>query len=644
MKTPHFLNVVPFFPDDVPYMAEELRRVWRETGLDSPAICISLHPEGTPAKAKAERYIAAFAALMKEMKSTPEIHAGVLIQSTLGHGWSGSVPLTRESWTHIVDIDGVESSRMCHLDAGFRKYITDSVRALAALGPAFFLVDDDFGSRWNECYCPLHVAEFSRGLEKPFTREELAALVRKGDPADPLYQKFEKIRMDSQVNLAKEIRAAIDSADPSIRCGMCCPWTSHKYVIETTLALAGNTEPFLRVANAIYLGGNPRDIIPSTKRAAVRINMAKGKITDLLDESDTFPQSYFSESATALNSHIATGLLFGLNGGKLWITNFACKDPHSGYKYERIIARNRMFYQGLLNLLDGVKWQGPVSPLFDWHRNYHTMRQGLCFEFQDWNELFLHRFGIPADYRETHEKCSRMLTGDLCDPFSDSEITEFFKGNLLLDSESVRKLESRGFSALMGVKTGENPEFFFTREKSLKSGIESALMWQKECVELIPLKGAVRGSELYDIATLKTGSKAAGPGMVFFTNKYGGRVCCLAWNAGIPTHKSMRNERRTLLIEALDFVCGGMELILDVDQDVMARCGVLPDGRTVLSVLNLNLDPLEGVSARTERKFTTAHRLCHDGHFTRLELLKTKRGFSISETLGTLEPAVYILE
>ena len=61
MKEPHFLNVVPFFPNDLDYMVEQAIRIADEVGLKDIAFCLSLHPQGTPAKARADVYAAAFA-------------------------------------------------------------------------------------------------------------------------------------------------------------------------------------------------------------------------------------------------------------------------------------------------------------------------------------------------------------------------------------------------------------------------------------------------------------------------------------------------------------------------------------------------------------------------------------------------------
>jgi len=102
MRSLHFLNVVPFFADNVPFMAENAVRIAKETGLTNMTCCISLHPEGKCAWKKAEMYAKSFAELKQRLADHPEIRVGILIQSIMGHGWSGSVPLTEEPWQRTV--------------------------------------------------------------------------------------------------------------------------------------------------------------------------------------------------------------------------------------------------------------------------------------------------------------------------------------------------------------------------------------------------------------------------------------------------------------------------------------------------------------------------------------------------------------
>ncbi|MBR3650245.1 MAG: hypothetical protein IKN52_08335, partial [Victivallales bacterium] len=107
-----FMNVVRVFPDNLDFTIAEIRRQHEEVGLTDFALSLSFHPTGTPASRNAEVLVSRFKAVKEALADTPSIHIGVLLQSTLGHGWSGPVPLTGEPWQRIVDVKGTVSSRM----------------------------------------------------------------------------------------------------------------------------------------------------------------------------------------------------------------------------------------------------------------------------------------------------------------------------------------------------------------------------------------------------------------------------------------------------------------------------------------------------------------------------------------------------
>ena len=245
MRKMHFINVVPFFPEDPGYMAQQARRIANEVGLKSPAFSLSLHPEGTPARKKADVFAAAFAALKKDLAGDLDIHPGILLQSLIGHGWSAEVSLTGETWQKTINTQAVASSRQCPLDRGFRDYVLAAVESLAASRPAFFLVDDDFCIKRGECFCPLHMARYNERLSAQWSREELVKHLEAAPASDPVVQAVTAVLHEGLVSFAKEIRASIDKVAPGTRCGMCSPGAGQYSLADVTRALAGNTEPFV---------------------------------------------------------------------------------------------------------------------------------------------------------------------------------------------------------------------------------------------------------------------------------------------------------------------------------------------------------------------------------------------------------------
>ncbi|MBR6076594.1 MAG: hypothetical protein IKP87_14935, partial [Victivallales bacterium] len=340
-----FMNVVRVFPDNLDFTIAEIRRQHEEVRLTDFALSLSFHPTGTPASRNAEVLVSRFKAVKEALADTPSIHIGVLLQSTLGHGWSGPVPLTGEPWQRIVDVKGAVSSRMCPTDKEFRQYVLNCVEGVMKVGPAFLLLDDDFGLRLNECFCPNHIAMFNKatGVERSF--DEVVAMMKERPKDDPEVKLFSEQRGRLAVDFAREIRAVIDKYDDSITCTMCTPGLGHGFVNDVTHVLAGrNGKPSARVNNAIYGSNNPNNLLILTTTTN-RIRHVFKDVHELVDEADTFPQNYYSENAALFNAHLVNAILNGLDGAKLWMFEFEMpRDIHSQSRYERIFRQYRGFY------------------------------------------------------------------------------------------------------------------------------------------------------------------------------------------------------------------------------------------------------------------------------------------------------------
>lgn len=639
----HFINVVPFIPNDPGYMAQQARRIFADVGLNTVAFSLSLHPEGTPAKKKAVLYSDAFTVLKKELENDPEIRPGILLQSLLGHGWSGLVKLTEEPWQNTVKTDGTESSRLCPLGRDFRDYVLHAIEGLAASSPAFFLVDDDFCNKRGECFCPLHMAEYSKRTGREWTREELVAHLEAGAPSDSVVQAVNAVVNDGLVSFAEEIRGTINKENSTIRCGMCCPGVGQYNLAGVTRALAGETEPFIRLAGAIYSGQDPLALNWVSRATAIR-RFASDGIRDLIAESDTFPHNRYSVSAVALHAHITLGILNGLNGSKLWNTIFYDKDPESGSRYEKIVAKNLRFYDGLLNLVDAAEWQGPETPISDHRRDYHVLDPGRPLEFPDFHTALLGRFGIPTRYGNTFEKRLRTLSGNHVDRFTDGELEKFFQGGLLLDGLAATELARRGFTELMGVSIGSQKDFFHNKEVYLSTGKIAPYTWQTGGAQLIPIEGAREVTTLfYEPIGFVDERTRQGSGMVFFENSLGGRVATIACHTGMPYHTMLLPVRRRFLIEALDFLAEGMmPIVLEEAQDVLARHALLKDGSELLVVINLSTDPLESLQVRSSRSLKSVQRFGSDGSWTEQSFEQMDRThFCLPQVLGMLEIGVF---
>lgn len=645
MKKFKFYTVTPLFTENTDFVVDNVRRLRREAGLDCVAFCLSMHPRGTPATVQAAATLAAYRKVKQALAGDRDLEIGVLVQSTLGHGWSGRRQLTDEPWQRIVQNDGAVSSRMCPSDDRFRRYILDIVGELAATKPSFLLIDDDFGLRAGECFCPAHLAELnaSAGTQFKTPAEAQAALAACGQ-ADPLLWTFEALRIENSRRFAREIRGAIDRQDPAVRCGYCTPYMGYVFSEEITRLLAGGTEPFVRIANAYYLSTSTQ-ALPAQAGVNAKARSSVAGIREVLDESDTFPHTRFSESATALHAHLACAILDGLTSSKLWIADFTRPNPGGCREYEAAIARNRRFYDALFTAVDGIAWQGFVQPIPRIERNYHPLNPIALFRQTDYATSLLCRYGVPFVYERSARKAVRMLCGSNVDSFTDDELLAFLKGGLLLDTVAAEKLQERGFARYMGCTVEKDENGLFTEEVVVQTGIAFRSLGVHDVRRIVPASPETRVVTWLHNGAQPSDANRYGPGATCFVNEFGARVAIAAFSPQQPPHILFAHGRREVLVAILEALCGGaMPLRVDETQDVCARHGRMADGSALLALFNANLDPLEGVRLRSSAPIAAAQRLGSDGGWHDVPLASEGEGrYRLDVRLEIAVPGIFRL-
>jgi len=615
-KKLNMINIVPAFLKNPEFNISEIKRQAKDARLNRFALCLSFHPEGTPAANKIPILCNHFRKVSEGLKSTG-IELGILIQSTQGHGWNGKVPLTQEPWQQIVYYDGKRSPRMCSLDPGFRDYVVQAITECVRCNPAFLLVDDDFGPRYEECFCPLHVAKYNEMLGKNYTREEMRKMIDERPYDDPEVKRISQGRYDAALEYAKLIRKAIDSVNPDLRCGLCLP-ECRNFFGDSAKILAGKTEPFVRIGGAWYGMSNLLEYAPWTMQEAARDTYHASGITECLDETDTFPQNYYSESAAAFHSHICTAILNGLSGCKLWTSEFNNPaDSGSQRRYEAYLGTYHDFYEELFNVVDGIRWQGPAGLKFrlDFAFGMHPVKSFHALTTMDWCRSMLAPYAFPVRYAEPGSNGIYTLCGEEIGYFSDDQIRQMLSASAIIDSVAAKELTKRGFAKLMGVEATDGGEgFAFSREIHAQTGLGVGYMWEPMAAELKVLSPDVKV-----VTNLCNGTfwefHPVAPGMTFFTNELGGRVVVTALSVSMPFYKTMRPPRRVFLQEALDFLAGGLlEMSVEnADQQVIVRHGILKDGTELLALHNIAVDALPSLNIRLKRDPVSVKKLSPDG-------------------------------
>ncbi len=616
---PHLYNVIPIFPGHEDFAISEILRQHREVGLDRYLVSLSFHPQRTPASdlipVLCERF-----RKVRDGVAGSGVELAVLVQSTLGHGWNGKVPLTRETWQHVHYFDGSESPRFCVLDPGFRAYVRDSIAAIAAEKPSLLLIDDDVGIRGGECFCPLHQAAFNEALGGGWTPEALAKTLRESPVDDPVSLAVSRTLLRSITDFARMIREAIDTVDPSMRCGLCACSAGFWEINGIVHALAGErTEPFMRVNNAVYGNAAPSNLV-NTFRGMSRVIYQLDDVADVIDETDTFPQNYMSESAAMFHAHIVQAMLSGLQGCKLWTSEFQ-QPVHTGSqrRYEARLRDYRGFYDALPDIVRGIRWQGLSGIVVRPREGFggHPLHTTEAIYPSHWNTPIEAVYALPLRYNGIETGGIFTLRKDDVDILSDAQIEALFANKVVVDSFAARALTARGFAPLMGVEASEGgDDFTFSCMVSSDGSCSNGYMWDDSTSFLKPVADIVEVLANFCQGDRFNSPKPIAPAHTLFTNRLGGRVAVLGWHLDLVFYKMFRPLHRQLFIDLLDKLNGApLEMVVESGEQELVRHGVLADGHELLAVIRLSFDADEALPLRLARTPKTVERLSPNGEW-----------------------------
>ena len=648
MSSLNFLNVVPVFLADTDFAVAEIRRQFETANVRRFALCLSCEPIGYPARDTLMQLLAAARQIIDGVEGLP-VEMGVLIQSTMGHGWSGPVPLTAEPWQHIVTIDGDVSSRMCPSDSEFRRYILFAVEEIMKLKPRFLLLDDDFGLRIGECFCENHIRLFNEAAARTFnaaprSAAEVADMVHSRSADDPEVALFGGQRRELMLSFAKEIRDVVDRFDPAISCTLCCSFCGHYFANDAVKILAGaKGTPSARVNNAIYSANQPQAFYALTSQTAM-IKYHLSNAVDVVDEADTFPQTYYSENAVLFHAHLTNAILCGLTGAKLWMSEFEQPENEAHQrKYERIFAENQGFYEELFQTVKQTSWQGVRHLLTHPRHLEHPLQASAPLYDKDWNRGTLGPFAVPVAYSGIEGDGIYALCESNVKNLSDEEIKRLFHYRLLVDSKAVRMLTERGFANDMGVRAAQDATFFFRGELAAGMTVPAAFGWDADMAKLetISENAIVRNWFVNYIGRGPVFEKVS-PSMVFFKNDLGGRVATVGWPAEMIFYKVWRNQRRKFVLDALAFLNGDtpLDMVADVDTQVLVRHGCLTDGRDWAALVSLSLDAIPEIRLAYSKKTTDVQQLMPNGEWFAVPFEASDGMLAIKRTMQTAAPVI----
>ena len=645
-------SIMPLFTDHVKEICDDIERQYRDGIATEALFKMTLTPEGDPAVNKAKLLCEKYD-LFKEELEKRGLRAGILVQATIGHGYSVGI---RPPFQNVIAVDGTPSFTICPYDEGFREYIKAAFAEIASRHPSSIMIDDDFrlfARSDHACVCPLHMKEISRRYGKEISREELYEMLEgEGEESQRLMRIYYEANIDSLIGCAKAMREGIDSVDPTIQgtfcnCGDTCEGAS-----EIAKILAGEGNPVIvRINNGNYTPAGARNITRPAARCATQIAGMKESVDVFLAETDTCPQNRYSTSAHSLHSHFVMSILEGASGCKHWITRLAAYEPNSGEAYRKILAKYAGFYNELSRTVPSLDWVGCRIPLTKglWKPQAPISKFIQASKINGWAGCVLERLGIPMYYSEK-DGGAVFLDGRRDEFFSDKEIEKMLSGTVFLAVESAKNLIKRGFGEHIGVEIEEIPEDDKRASQEIIFDNGNPSSKQVGLHRLIPNEEGVISRSM--VVATPNGTESEPklplfPGVTSYKNKLGGTAIVFSGTPEAKFHYttafSFLNESRKLQLINLLSEAGKLPVYYPGDSEVYMKAANMPDGALFVAFFNISLDPIDEITLVTDREIGKIDTLCPDGSYRPVNFRADGNKLTLDAPAEILTPVILIM-
>ena len=593
-----FYNIVPMSIGKEEETAADMIEYYKRTGNDIVLYSMTLHPEGFPARKKADIMINSYRKFKAALAGSG-VRPGVLLQSILGH-WP-RVDRKEEAWMRAVDING-KAERFCPLDPEFQKYIAYFTTELAKENPSFILGDDDVRafSPAAECFCARHVKLFNQRTGMNLSADEMRQAVKDSKPGDKVFETFMQLQREMVNGVGELVRKSIDSVNPAIPGGACMPGWERRFCNQTAKAFAGKNHPaVMRVCNANYMETGAK-IFPVVLVRSLALRAAHPDIPVVLDEADTFPHSLYSRSATSWHAKLCTSIMAGMKGAKTWYVNARISGKLTSRNYIDTLAENRNFYQQLAREAENSELSGLIQPGSRNFPNWHFTDPSEKFvEERNWAEIMCAAYGIPFYCSfELDKPGIYLLAGEKAvSRFTDAELKKMLSGKVLVDGQAALAITRRGLEEYLGVKA-EAKKFRFNREYYRKG--ESLYFSYSQSVPFLTVTAP--DAEVvtwygYAASSGETEPENVAPATVVAKNSLGGTVCTTGFNMDVSENYYHNIGRKTWLLNVLEKINGSpIDICVENDQNFFALTRKTPVGEIIMTVGNLNFDPVKNLS------------------------------------------------
>ena len=641
-------SIIPLLTEHADEICEDIAKQY-ENGIATEAMMImSLVPEGDPVIDKADVLCKKYDVFAEKLAARG-INAGILVQSSIGHGYMLS---KKAPFQHVVSLlDGNSLFRVCPYDEDFRQHIKKAFSTIARRKPSSIMLDDDFrlfATSHKGCACPLHLKEIGKRIGREITREELLEILNKNTKQSREMMKvYFDTQVDSLIGAAKAMREGIDEVDPSIPGSFCLCGDTAEGAKEIAQMLAGKDNPvIIRIHNGNYTPQGTKKLTLSMHRCASQMSVIGDGVDYFLAETDTCPHNRYSTSAANLHAHFTCSILEGVKGCKHWITKTNTFEPKSGEQYRKKLSKYAGFYEALSEITGSVKWVGCRIPLVGtgFIPTLPVASYKHPSEIYGWGGCVLERLGLPM-YFSSKNGGIACFDGRKDEFFSDDEIKKMLASDVFLSVETAKNLTERGFGELLGVKVEEIPADD-TRASSEFIN-DSRISLQKNLHRLTPTSdNTIERSTVYYLPNRSDQDIKFPlfPAVTSYKNELGGNVVVFAgtpqaefkYTEGFSFLCSSRKEQLISLMKD----AGQLPIYYPDDADVYLKAGYMPDGSLFCSFTNLCLDNIDNITLVVDKEVTEIVQLSPDGKWKNVSFTFDGGVLTLDVPAMTLHPVI----
>lgn len=646
-------NVVPAIQGAEKETAEDIVRIQKDRIADTSIVIFTLVPEGNPPIDKFSVLGERFKKIQKHVDGRANL--GILLQSTLGHGW---ILKNKNNLGHFVLIDSLKENpnKCCPLHSGVIEYMKDICRKAAMLKPSHIMIDDDFRiyTPPSGCLCPLHLEKISEKLGRKISAKEAKAHMMGTTDEDKRITKIiDDVIIDSVCDLAKKMREAIDEVDDKLPASVCVCTADLRFAERLgKIFAAKGQEPIIRINNARYAKANisPRNFATTMYKSIQQLAHLKGKGI-IIAETDTLPHNRYGTSARSLHANYCGYIFDGCQGAKQWITSTSEYEKGGNEAYRKILSEHADFYDTLAKeVKDIVKVSGFATLIPEKiYYNMNPFSSKVYSSIKTWAQSLCCVTGLPVNF-EFVGKNPGFLTASELKQFSDDEIMKQLARGLTVDSTAAVELCKRGYGKYLGVDATMyveniiNGEIITDDEINGDIKFKSMVASASNKAKLVPNSPKTRVLANYVSKRFsqddKENFKTITPSCTYFENELGGKVVVVASSIGDNNYNSyMRYPRKAFFLNVFNRI-ESFKYWYPYDAEMYVKTGTQKDGSELVGLFNFGWDPLDEVELMFAEKPSKVMMLKKDGKWESVKYSIEGKLLKVHQKLEPMYPMV----